>query len=940
MMKLKRFVCALTALILLSGQAPYGKTALASSFEETSSGKTDSKAFSYSAYIAQYGSEPRPRQTYRIPGGSYIEASADVKREDGYAWTTASDTVTYQVAVSQAGIYNIAFEYVAAKGNGAPIERALYLDGELPFVEAENLTFTRIWRDLLTDNDFSADTNGDQLRPTSEEVLEEQIFYASDSSGYVQNAFDFYFSAGEHTITLKSIRETLKLKSILLTQKPDVPSYQETSATRPQNPDLNLIRIEAEKMLRKSHASVHAGNDSSSPLTEPQSSRNLLMNVLDGNSWMTPGQWVEWEFFVETAGQYQIDCRFLQNINIGLFSSREIMIDGKLPFREAAQIKFPYGREWQVKSLGDENGAFSFYLEEGCHTLRMRAVLGEMGDTLQKAEECVNQLNSIYREILFVTGVTADPYRTYNFTKIIPETIEKIKKAEKTVAALAEDIRSITGRSNSYTALLDRLAFQLNRMGEEPEEHIASNFSSFKTNIGSFSSLLSTMRKQPLTLDCIVLRPYGAELPKAESSVFSRLYFSFIQFLWSFFRDYSVMDAGQDIQNRVVVWSSAGRDQTQILQQMILEDFSPSRNTSVTMQLVPANTLLPAVLAGSGPDVSLFNESGRPVDFAVRGAVVDLTAMKDYSKVASRFLPASLVPFSVGEKVYALPETQSIPMLFYREDILSSLDLSVPETWDDFYEMLFVLQRNNMNAGITMDLNGLCIFLFQIGSRLYNEEGTKILLNTDEGLTAFKRFSELYTKYKLQPTFSFVDRFRSGEMPIAIQDYSAYTQLCLSAPEIKGLWKMAPIPGTVLEDGSVCRAAPTTGTASILLNNASGKEAAWEFLKWWTQGDVQQRFSEELGILLGEETFFSTANTRAFMAQNWTVSQQEALLEQRKQLVAIPNVPGGYYTSRYVAFALANVYNLGEKPTEAILAYVDEINDELMRKRTELELLS
>ena len=74
--------------------------------------------------------------------------------------------------------------------------------------------------------------------------------------------------------------------------------------------------------------------------------------------------------------------------------------------------------------------------------------------------------------------------------------------------------------------------------------------------------------------------------------------------------------------------------------------------------------------------------------------------------------------------------------------------------------------------------------------------------------------------------------------------------------------------------------------------------------------------------------------------QQWPTSQRKAIMDQRSQLDAIPNVPGGYYTSRYVTFALANVYNSGEKPTEAILSYVEEINDELVRKRAELELLS
>ena len=151
---------------------------------------------------------------------------------------------------------------------------------------------------------------------------------------------------------------------------------------------------------------------------------------------------------------------------------------------------------------------------------------------------------------------------------------------------------------------------------------------------------------------------------------------------------------------------------------------------------------------------------------------------------------------------------------------------------------------------------------------------------------------------------------------------------------------MAPIPGFLQEDGTIQRIAPTTGTAVMMLSNTRNQEASWEFMKWWTDAEVQQKFSEELSILLGEETFFATANTEAFLRLQWTNSQRQAIMEQREQLKGIPNVPGGYYTARYLTFALANVYNTGVKPTEEILSHIEEINEELMRKRVELNLWS
>ena len=744
MKKTNRIACILLAGTILAGTGFPLEGHFTASASEEAPHKTPAVNTGYSAYLADYTDVAYSSHSIRIDARNILTASEDTLQEDGCVTTTGTGTVTFGVTVPESGLYCILFDYYTLEDYGASIERSLLIDDALPFAEAEHLTLTRIWKDDREDS-FEEDENGDQLRPQSVETFEKQRAYASDPSGYSEDPFLFYFSAGEHTITLKSLREKMKLEAITLTHQQEVPDYHHKKPDPAQIPAVESIRVEGEAVYRKSHASINAGTDSTSPLTSPQSSSNMLINIFGGSNWNKVGQWAEWEFWVEKAGWYQIDMRFLQNVNAGLFSTREILIDGELPFTEAGRVEFLYAGEWQQKTLGDQNGAYAFYFEEGRHTIRMRAVLGEWGSTLRALEEQINQLNIIYREILFVTGVSADPYRTYNFESLIPDTIKKIQEAENEVAELSEKVRSISGRANAYTGLLDRIAFQLSQMGEDPEEYIASNFSTFKTNIGSLSSQLATMKQQPLALDYILIQPYGSQPAEGEASFLARFGFSVSQFFWSFFRDYSIIGAGQERDASIVVWSSAGRDQTQILQQMIYDTFAEEKNISVSMQLVPPATLLPAVLARTGPDIALFNEAGRPVEFAVRGAVVDLTEMDDFREVAKRFTPEAMTPYTVGDRIYALPETQNIPVLFYRTDILSQLGVEVPKTWDDFYDVLSVLQRNNMNAGITMDMTSLCMLLFQRDGELYNEEGTRIVLDDNTGLSAFKQLCEFYT---------------------------------------------------------------------------------------------------------------------------------------------------------------------------------------------------
>lgn len=63
-------------------------------------------------------------------------------------------------------------------------------------------------------------------------------------------------------------------------------------------------------------------------------------------------------------------------------------------------------------------------------------------------------------------------------------------------------------------------------------------------------------------------------------------------------------------------------------------------------------------------------------------------------------MASAMIPYKYNGKYYALPETQSYDMLFYRTDVFEELGLVPPETWQDFYEMIPILQQNNMLIGI------------------------------------------------------------------------------------------------------------------------------------------------------------------------------------------------------------------------------------------------
>lgn len=209
--------------------------------------------------------------------------------------------------------------------------------------------------------------------------------------------------------------------------------------------------------------------------------------------------------------------------------------------------------------------------------------------------------------------------------------------------------------------------------------------------------------------------------------------------------------------------------------------------------------------------------------------------------------------------VYALPETQSYTMLFYRKDILSELGIGVPETWDEIYKILPILQKNNMNFAMPVStvaapdagMSTFYMFLLQRGGSLYNDALNATRLDGEESIAAFKQWTSFYVDYTLPQTYDAANRFRLGETPLLLADYSLYNTLQVFAPEIASLWGIEKIPGTADSSGTVSRANSGSGVCSMILAKNDDVEASWKFLRWWTSAEVQSAYGTEIENVLG-----------------------------------------------------------------------------------------
>ncbi len=941
----------------------------------------DDSILSYKDYAEKYSTAKYPAAVVEIGAENCVRYEEDGEAKEPTVYTdyegmagnslltTEDSLIEFDVNIPEEGFYNVSFVYYPVAGKNSDIERSIFIDGTLPFKEFSMTTFSRVWTSEVDETTvdengvtvkvWEKDNQGNDVKPGMIEIPEWQTRYVYDSDGYITTPLSVYFTKGSHTISVVSIKEPMLINKIVLDHAEETPAYAEVKAAwdaqGAKDSSGKVITIEAEYATKTSSQMLYPTQDQASADVVPASAKELLNNTIGGNSWRLVGQWMEWEFAVAESGYYEIALHDKQNFSRGVAVSRRITIDGEVPFAELNNYEFNYEQNWRTDVLSDVTGdAFKFYLEAGKHTIRMENVLGDFSEIVGLVEEAVQQLNDIYRSVIKVTGVAPDTYRDYQIEATLPELNGKLVAAREIVNLALEKLDVVAGKNSDKKTVLLTMRDQLDDIIED-NEYFVRVIGSFKTNVRACGNWITQVISQPLALDCITVYSPDAQPEERDAGFFTGLSHEIKRLYYSFVIDYNNIGSVSTDENAaaLTLWVGSGRDQANVIKALIDETFTNKTGISVNVQLVDMNTLLKAKLVGEGPDVAiqvantngaagavLFTGNDTPVNYGIRGAVLDLAQFPDYQEILKRFPEASYEQFQYDGSLYGLPETITYPVMFYRKDILKEIGLEIPETWDDVKVAMTVLAKNQMEFGMLPNEQLFASLLYQNGGRYYNDAGTASELDSDIAVNVFKMFCNYYTDYKLDRATSVEERFRTGESPIIIADYTTYNNFAVSAPDIAGLWSFTQIPGTVKEDGSIDRSVACTGLTSMIMSDTEYPEESWEFLKWWTSAETQTMYGREMESLMGSAARVPTANYEAFTNMAWPVNDFKALEKSMEWVKGIPQVPGGYYSWRNVNNAFYSVVTTPDTsfPREELMDQVIYINAEINYKREELEL--
>ena len=868
-----------------------------------------------------------------------VRDSSKLKNVDGEiaASIEHGEMVDIYLNAPQDGAYQIGLEYFIEGNQVLPTQTEVKVNDEIMFYELRNIVFESKWKNPL---DLSLDKYGNEIIPQPIKMDSWQTKYLIDTSYRESEPFFIPLQKGENKLTLTSTEGNLNIKSVYLKGKEDLPTMPDEEVSGSA-----YIEIEAEKHTYKNDSSIRSAGVYNPEIT-PYSSENIKLNHIDGSSFKNAGHKITFEIEVEDSGYYYLATHYQQKAKADFPVFMDILINESVPYKELQHYTIPYQSSYELLHFQSDNQKIPLYLEQGKNTLSFQLTLGPIKEAIEEIEQISSEIQSLSLELTNLIGPNPDRNRDLDIEGYLPGTEKLLNYWADSLDNLYAQIKTFNQDTNEIGAFSSLViaSEQLRSISEEVDKLVVRK-SELSTGTNSITAhlgnLLQDINNNGVSIDKIYLYQNEDDI-QVGTGFFEKQWGNVKRLVNSFgSQDYAVNNVNP---NNLQVWVNRPRQYIEIMQQLIDEQFTPETGMKVDLSLMPdQNKLILANAAGEAPDIALGVNYALPFEMAIRGALVDLSQLDEFDDTISNFPEGMLVPATVQEGVYALPDTMNFWVLFYRRDILERLELPVPNTIEEVRSYLPELQRKGMNFFYpTAGMEGLKIFagtmpiIYQNDGRFYGDTIDRTLLNDNTAIHGMRELTELFTIYNAPYDVpSFYQQFRDGSIPIGISDYYMYNLILNAAPEIQNQWEIALIPGVQNESGEIERWSAGGAESNIMFRDSDKKDAAWEFLKWWSSTEVQSAFGNALQITYGKEYMWNTANIEAYNGLPWSQDHKEVIFAQADWITEVPRVPGSYMLERELSNAYNSIVLDGENLRTAIDLSSKRINRETERKLEE-----
>jgi multiple sugar transport system substrate-binding protein len=257
-----------------------------------------------------------------------------------------------------------------------------------------------------------------------------------------------------------------------------------------------------------------------------------------------------------------------------------------------------------------------------------------------------------------------------------------------------------------------------------------------------------------------------------------------------------------------------------------------------------------AIAGGSTPDVAQMGTTWMG-DFA--DAFVPTPSSID----TGGFSPGSVKSTQVGATKYGVPWYVDTRVIIYRKDLAKQAGYATfPATWDDFKSMAKAMQTKagakwgiNLPAGGADAFQSMLFIPWSGGAELINQDQTKWTLDTPAWVDAMTYYKSFFTDGIATPN----PNTGAGAAEAAFVDGSI--PMLVGGPSQVGA--IAQAGGAGFADKFAVAVVPRNKSATsfvggsdlVVFKNSKNQNAAWKFIQWLSQPEIQVKWQKAVGDL-------------------------------------------------------------------------------------------
>lgn len=353
---------------------------------------------------------------------------------------------------------------------------------------------------------------------------------------------------------------------------------------------------------------------------------------------------------------------------------------------------------------------------------------------------------------------------------------------------------------------------------------------------------------------------------------------------------------------RITFWHSFTQSTRPALERLIDRFHEEHPDIRIEAQYIPtgdalAQKLITSIRSGSAPDISWIH-SHYLEDLVRADAVYEMSHFIDgenglTDEDLADIYPALIEYASWQGTLYSLPMEATNLGIIYNKTLFEKAGLDPerpPQTWDELLEYSRRLSIDENGDG-RYERIGFFVpavpssgpqgaymmwqwtpFLWQAGGHLVNEDQTEILWDRQPGVEALALWKSIYEQQN-QRTFT-------SEDPLTVM---ASQQIAMM---LDGPWNLPRYPQlftrfdwgvAMLPEGPEKRATVVAGEYLAIFKQSQNPDAAWEFVKWVIDPEVQAFWSMESGYLPVRESVVEVPEFQEFLSEQ---PAQRAFVEQ------------------------------------------------------------